>query len=125
MARGIDAENVDVVVNLSLPMDKETYLHRSGRTARFGSVGWICSLVFPEEAEHLDFFQKQLGFELVDFQEKEQAMALKLQELDVQEDLGPSKEEMVGEKSRVVLLQEKFPKEPFPTPQVRETHGGA
>lgn len=85
MARGIDAENVDVVVNLNLPMDKETYLHRSGRTARFGSVGWIVSLVFEEEAEHLDFFQKQLGFELVDFTEREAAMASKLQELDVQE----------------------------------------
>eukprot|EP00438_Fugacium_kawagutii_P027686 Skav213616 [mRNA] locus=scaffold2986:206483:216994:+ [translate_table: standard] len=72
MARGIDAENVDVVVNLNLPLEKETYLHRSGRTARFGSVGWMVSLVFDgEEAEHLDFFQKQLGFEMVDFADRE------------------------------------------------------
>lgn len=111
MARGIDAENVDVVVNLSLPVEKETYLHRSGRTARFGSVGWMVSLVFEgEEAEHLEFFQKQLGFELVDFADREAAMMGKLQQLNLQDaTLGPTQEEI-----------DRFPQQPFPTPQVHE-----
>ena len=107
MARGIDAENVDIVVNLSLPVEKETYLHRSGRTARFGSVGWMVSLVFDgEEAEHLDFFQKQLGFELVDFAERDAAMSAKLHQLNLQEaDLQPTQQELL-----------RLPQQPFPTP---------
>ena len=35
-SRGIDAENVNLVVNLDLPYDHETYLHRIGRAGRFG-----------------------------------------------------------------------------------------
>ena len=35
-ARGIDAENVNLVVNLDIPPEHETYLHRIGRAGRFG-----------------------------------------------------------------------------------------
>ncbi|VDM43561.1 unnamed protein product [Toxocara canis] len=38
-ARGIDAENVNVVVNVGCPMSSETYLHRIGRAGRFGGYG--------------------------------------------------------------------------------------
>jgi superfamily II DNA/RNA helicase len=36
-ARGIDAENVNLIVNLDIPHDHETYLHRVGRAGRFGN----------------------------------------------------------------------------------------
>ena len=35
-SRGIDCENVNVVVNMDVPRDSETYLHRIGRAGRFG-----------------------------------------------------------------------------------------
>lgn len=35
-ARGIDCENVNVVINMDVPWDCETYLHRIGRAGRFG-----------------------------------------------------------------------------------------
>ena len=35
-SRGIDAEHVDLVVNMDVPRDSETYLHRIGRAGRFG-----------------------------------------------------------------------------------------
>ena len=38
-SRGIDVEHVNLVVNLDLPWDHETYLHRIGRAGRFGSYG--------------------------------------------------------------------------------------
>ncbi|RUP52033.1 P-loop containing nucleoside triphosphate hydrolase protein [Jimgerdemannia flammicorona] len=38
IARGIDIERVNLVVNLDLPRDPETYLHRVGRTGRFGEL---------------------------------------------------------------------------------------
>ena len=37
-ARGIDAENVNLVVNLEVPWEHNTYLHRIGRGGRFGSI---------------------------------------------------------------------------------------
>ena len=36
-ARGIDVDRVNLVVNLDMPHDPETYLHRIGRTGRFGA----------------------------------------------------------------------------------------
>ena len=44
-ARGIDAENVDLIINLDVPVDSETYLHRIGRAGRFGSYGVAITLV--------------------------------------------------------------------------------
>lgn len=44
-ARGIDADHVNLVVNLDLPHDHETYLHRIGRAGRFGTYGAAVSFV--------------------------------------------------------------------------------
>uniref|UniRef100_H3BDW2 RNA helicase n=1 Tax=Latimeria chalumnae TaxID=7897 RepID=H3BDW2_LATCH len=50
-ARGIDVEQVSIVVNFDLPMNRErnpdfeTYLHRIGRTGRFGKPGLAINLV--------------------------------------------------------------------------------
>lgn len=38
-ARGIDVNNIDLVVNFDLPQEKETYIHRIGRTGRAGKEG--------------------------------------------------------------------------------------
>ncbi|KAB0796234.1 hypothetical protein PPYR_10295 [Photinus pyralis] len=45
IARGIDLSNVDLVINYDIPSDTATYLHRVGRTGRYGSVGVCVSLV--------------------------------------------------------------------------------
>jgi len=45
-ARGIDAANVNLVINMEVPWEPNTYLHRIGRSGRFGSYGvaiTICS----------------------------------------------------------------------------------
>ncbi|MCJ8741972.1 hypothetical protein PDJAM_G00076700 [Pangasius djambal] len=55
-ARGIDVEQVSVVINFDLPLDKdgnpdnETYLHRIGRTGRFGKRGLAINMVDSEES---------------------------------------------------------------------------
>jgi superfamily II DNA/RNA helicase len=43
-ARGIDIDDVALVVHYEPPIDPKTYLHRSGRTARAGRDGWAVTL---------------------------------------------------------------------------------
>lgn len=59
MARGIDSENVNLVVNLDVPDDSSVYLHRIGRCGRFGSQGIAITLLESTEALHK--FRKLLG----------------------------------------------------------------
>ena len=43
-ARGIDVENVNLVINMDTPFDAQTYLHRIGRAGRFGTKGIAITL---------------------------------------------------------------------------------
>lgn len=52
-ARGIDVEDLPVVVHYDLPEHKEGYLHRSGRTGRMGKEGLVLSLVSEREVRSL------------------------------------------------------------------------
>jgi ATP-dependent RNA helicase DeaD len=48
-ARGIDVEDVDLVINYDVPQDIEYYIHRIGRTARAGRTGRAITFVGPKE----------------------------------------------------------------------------
>jgi len=52
-ARGLDIENVDLVINFELPDDSENYVHRIGRTGRAGRKGLAYSLVSEKDVEAL------------------------------------------------------------------------
>ncbi|KAI8644997.1 P-loop containing nucleoside triphosphate hydrolase protein [Parasitella parasitica] len=56
IARGIDIDRVNLVINLDLPWDVETYLHRVGRTGRYGTSGIAINLIGSTEDE--EFLQK-------------------------------------------------------------------
>jgi ATP-dependent RNA helicase MSS116 len=51
-ARGWDIDGVDMVIQLGIPSDNDTYVHRVGRTARAGSAGLAVCLVFDWEKQH-------------------------------------------------------------------------
>ena len=54
VARGIDIDSLECVVNYEVPRDTETYIHRSGRTGRMGKEGYVITLVsHPEELKSL------------------------------------------------------------------------
>ena len=48
-SRGIDVPEVDLVVQMELPLEQESYVHRIGRTARAGKGGVAIAFVAPEE----------------------------------------------------------------------------
>ncbi|QLH75631.1 MAG: DEAD/DEAH box helicase [Methanomassiliicoccales archaeon] len=48
-ARGLDIDDVELVVNYDAPMDPDTYVHRIGRTGRAGKEGVAVSIFLPEE----------------------------------------------------------------------------
>ena len=53
LARGIDVQQVSVVINYDLPRNKENYLHRIGRSGRFGRKGLAINFVTQEDMRDL------------------------------------------------------------------------
>ena len=60
-ARGIDVQEISYVVNYHLPDTFETYVHRSGRTARAGAKGLSLTVIQNEEVSEIPLFEKELG----------------------------------------------------------------
>ncbi len=52
-ARGIDVNNIELVLNYDLPQNAEDYVHRIGRTARAGSGGHAISFARPNQASEI------------------------------------------------------------------------
>ena len=63
VARGIDIDDIRLVINYDVPHDSEDYVHRIGRTARANNDG--CAITFVSETEQTKFKQ------IEDFLEKE------------------------------------------------------
>merc|ERR1712176_1567134 len=53
LARGIDVQQVSLVINFDLPQDMENYLHRIGRSGRFGRKGVAINFVTVNDARAL------------------------------------------------------------------------
>jgi ATP-dependent RNA helicase DDX6/DHH1 len=62
--RGIDIQAVNVVINFDMPKTSETYLHRVGRSGRFGHRGLAISLLTYEDRHSLFRIEKELGTEV-------------------------------------------------------------
>jgi len=59
-ARGLDIEDLPLVVNFDLPNSPEDYVHRIGRTGRAGATGMAVSLVSPDEHERIEAIEKMI-----------------------------------------------------------------
>uniref|UniRef100_A0A336KSZ1 RNA helicase n=1 Tax=Culicoides sonorensis TaxID=179676 RepID=A0A336KSZ1_CULSO len=62
--RGIDVQAVNVVINFDFPKMAETYLHRIGRSGRFGHLGIAINLITYEDRFDLHRIEKELGTEI-------------------------------------------------------------
>jgi ATP-dependent RNA helicase RhlE len=63
-ARGLDIDGITHVVNYEVPSNRETYVHRVGRTGRAEMTGTALTLVAPEELRALQALQRSFGLEL-------------------------------------------------------------
>ncbi|MTT31306.1 DEAD/DEAH box helicase [Terrilactibacillus sp. BCM23-1] len=63
-ARGIDVDNISLVMNYDIPLEKESYVHRTGRTGRAGKKGLAITFVTPREKPILEEIQDYIGFKL-------------------------------------------------------------
>ncbi|KAJ8564543.1 hypothetical protein K7X08_001003 [Anisodus acutangulus] len=62
--RGIDIQAVNVVINFDFPKNSETYLHRVGRSGRFGHLGLAVNLITFEDRFNLYRIEQELGTEI-------------------------------------------------------------
>jgi ATP-independent RNA helicase DbpA len=63
-ARGLDVEDLGVVVNYDVPNDADTYVHRIGRTGRAGKRGTALTLCTPREQPRLRVIEDALGLQV-------------------------------------------------------------
>jgi ATP-dependent RNA helicase RhlE len=63
-ARGLDIEDLPVVINFELPRSPNDYLHRIGRTGRAGKRGLAISLICPAEEQHFRVIEKRIKHRL-------------------------------------------------------------
>ena len=62
--RGIDVPAVNLIINFDFPKSAETYLHRVGRSGRFGKFGVAINLVTDEDKSNFLRIENELGMEI-------------------------------------------------------------
>jgi len=96
-ARGIDVEDVTHIFNYDVPLEKESYVHRIGRTGRAGKEGKAITLVTPFEKRFLREIEDYVGYKIFKAEApcKEEVEAAKL-----------NFEKMVNVKQKPKILKE-------------------
>jgi ATP-dependent RNA helicase DDX6/DHH1 len=64
LTRGIDIQAVNVVINFDFPKNAETYLHRIGRSGRYGHLGLAINLITYDDRFNLYRIEQELGTEI-------------------------------------------------------------
>ena len=59
LARGIDVQQVSLVINYDLPTNRENYIHRIGRGGRFGRKGVAINFVNTEDVRMLRDIERE------------------------------------------------------------------
>jgi superfamily II DNA/RNA helicase len=64
LSRGIDIQQVSLVINYDMPKYPQTYIHRIGRSGRFGRKGSAINFVTKKERNILNYIQKMYNTEI-------------------------------------------------------------
>ena len=66
LSRGIDVQQLSLVINFDLPKTKETYIHRIGRSGRYGRKGVAINLVTDRDISHMKDIEEFYETEIVE-----------------------------------------------------------
>jgi len=64
LVRGIDVQQVGLVINYELPFKKENYIHRIGRAGRYGRKGTAINFVSPQDARFIKEIQEHFNTQI-------------------------------------------------------------
>lgn len=69
LARGIDIQQLSLVINFDLPREKETYIHRIGRSGRYGRKGVAINLINDKEIDYLKSIEEYYDTQILEMPE--------------------------------------------------------
>jgi ATP-dependent RNA helicase DeaD len=87
-ARGIDVKELDYILHFNLPENSESYLHRSGRTARAGKSGISVCFIYQEELSFLKTFESDLDIHFEEIFQKISAQNMQTKLIKIYMNLG-------------------------------------
>ncbi|MGB7606429.1 MAG: DEAD/DEAH box helicase [Lutisporaceae bacterium] len=93
-ARGIDIDDITLVINYDIPEDGESYVHRIGRTGRIGKLGRAITFVTQNDNRFLNDIQRYIDKEIL------------LKERPGKETVNSFKEEFVEKINRIPEIKE-------------------
>ncbi|SHK14867.1 DEAD/DEAH box helicase [Desulforamulus aeronauticus] len=64
-ARGLDIDNISLIINYDISQDSESYVHRIGRTGRISREGRAITFVTKDESKFLEDIQRYIGKEIL------------------------------------------------------------
>ena len=64
LSRGIDIQEIELVINYEVPHDAEDYVHRIGRTARADRTGEAITFINPKQVRHFIDIEKLIEKEV-------------------------------------------------------------
>lgn len=68
-SRGLDIPQVELVINYDIPMDPDTFVHRSGRTARAGKHGDALSFITPRDVSRILAIENRINEKMKEYDE--------------------------------------------------------
>lgn len=64
LSRGFDDQQVSLVINFDIPRDTDSYIHRVGRSGRFGRTGIAINLVSEKDAKNMEAIEKKFSLDI-------------------------------------------------------------